>query len=96
MTVVHTEPRLDAHTDAWHTLAEWQRDETRDLLHAHGIDPGTVRAVEVAVVDMPLLTVTMYDTDENGRRYYDPDRDEAATRQVDVALRAPLPAWWRP
>ena len=93
-----TEPTFDAnlYDGSFWSLHDRQRDELRELVTAHGFDPLEVRSVSYDVIDAPLLRIRVYLTDDQGRRCLDITGDDAATQYHEVALRAPLPTWWRP
>jgi len=86
--------------DEFLRLPEWQREEIRQLVRAHGFDTNETFDVEYSVVDAPMLTVWVYEKNDEGRFYLsrgkpgDPDA-EIAHHTVDVLLRHPLPEWWR-
>jgi hypothetical protein len=89
-------PILDASTSTWAALGHERRGEMCAFVRAHDLDPNHVKAVEPGLVDMPFLTVTVFDTNEAGRHFVDEATDAAAVYRVEVPMRQPLPAWWTP
>jgi hypothetical protein len=82
-------------------LTEQQRDDIRQLARDHGQNPNECYDIQYAVIDAPLLTIWIYDRNDQGHRYLSqrepwPDGVVIAHHTVDVLLRAPLPNWWQP
>ena len=72
-----------------------QFDELQELCTRHDQDPAEVGAIEYAVIDLPVLTFTIYERNEAGSRFVIPGTNEPAHHEADVALRGALPLWWR-
>jgi len=75
-------------------LSEQQRQQLCDLVAAHGQDPALTASIGYDLVDLPLLRLRLYSHDERGSIVARGGAPVLHT--VEVALRTPLPYWWRP
>jgi hypothetical protein len=89
--IVHARCLLEAGDIAVHVY----RPSVIDICDRHGFDPNQVAWIRHDVIDAPLLQFGLYLLDVDGRVYLE-DGDKLAMREVDVALRGELPAWWQP